>query len=594
MNWWQYLLLVNVYLVLFYAFYALLLRRETFFQLNRIYLVSAALLSFFIPLIQAGWVQDLFITQKVEYTIYGSPVFIRGLKPVEDAPVNWGQLFAALYLAGVAFWALKLVWKLITLNKIIKKPAHNTPFSFFKKIEVSEQGSGSHIINAHEQVHAKQWHSADVLIIEAVMIINWFNPVVYFYRRAIKHIHEFIADKEAIKTANSKSEYALLLLSQTFNAPQHQLLNHFFNKGLLKQRLIMLQKDKSQRIKLVKYGLSAPLFMLMLILSSATVNNSKAITIINKKAALVFAAPALQEVTIDPPKVVPDSSQTLESQNEQLSIVAGNGDSIKTDTAKVNQEPVFAAVEQEPEFIGGMQKFAEFLAANVKYPASMRENNMQGKAIVTFVVESDGSLSNVKALRAPNEDAGNEAVRVVQLTSGKWMPGLQNHQYVRVQYTVPVNFSLQGKVEDVIIIHSPADTGLKTEKFVRFGQKSGNDPLYILDGKEIKSTDFSSVRPADIESITVLKDGSAKSLYGTKGANGVILITSKRANKDATIMVDGKETSYEDYKLIDRATIESIDIVKDASATPGTGTVIKVTTKKKAADDKKATVPPKN
>jgi len=264
MNWWQYLLLVNLYLVLFYGFYALLLRRETFFQLNRIYLVSAALLSFFIPLIQAGWVQNLFITQKVEYTIYSNPVIIHGLKPVEDAPVNWGQLFAGLYLAGVTFWALKLVWQLIALNKIIKKPVQDAPYSFFKKIEVSGEGNGSHIINAHEQVHAKQWHSADVLIIEAVMIINWFNPVVYFYRRAIKHIHEFIADSEAIKTADSKAEYALLLLTQTFNAPQHQLLNHFFNKSLLKQRIIMLQKDRSQRIKLVKYGLSAPLFMLML------------------------------------------------------------------------------------------------------------------------------------------------------------------------------------------------------------------------------------------------------------------------------------------------------------------------------------------
>src|ERR1700744_5235444 len=137
MNWWQYLLLVNLYLVLFYGFYALLLGRETFFQLNRIYLVSAALLSFFIPLIQAGWVQSLFITQKVEYTIYGSPVFISGLKPVEEVPVNWGQLFVGLYLAGVIFWSIKLVWKLIALKKIISKPTEGAPFSFFKKIEVN-------------------------------------------------------------------------------------------------------------------------------------------------------------------------------------------------------------------------------------------------------------------------------------------------------------------------------------------------------------------------------------------------------------------------------------------------------------------------
>jgi len=533
MNWWQYLLLVNLYLVLFYGFYALLLRRETFFQLNRIYLVSAALLSFFIPLIQAGWVQDLFITQKVEYSIYGNPVIIQGLKPVKDVPVNWGQLFTGLYLAGVAFWILKLVWKLITLNRMINKPVQNAPFSFFKKIRVGEQGNSSHIINAHEQVHAKQWHSADVLIIEAVMIINWFNPVVYFYRRAIKHIHEFIADNEAIKSANSKSEYALLLLSQTFNVPQHQLLNHFFNKGLLKQRIIMLQKDKSQRIRLVKYGLSAPLFMLMLILSSATVNNSKAITIINKKAARVFAAPALQEVTIDPPAVVADSSETIKSQNEQLQTIAGNADSLNTDTTKINNEPVFAAVEQEPEFIGGSQKFNEFLASNIKYPASMRNNGLQGKAIVTFIIEKDGSLSNVKALAGPNQDAEDEAVRVVTLTSGKWMPGLQNHHYVRVQYTVPIAFSLEdkteGKVEGLTLTVAPSDTSIHAVKFIRLnGIDTGNEPMCIVDGKEIKPADMKLLNPSQIEAISVLKDKTATLIYGDHAKNGVIVITMKK------------------------------------------------------------------
>ncbi len=531
MNWWQYLLLVNLYLVLFYGFYALLLRIETFFQLNRIYLVSAALLSFFIPLIQAGWVQHLFITQKVEYTIYSNTVIIHGLKPVEDVPVNWGQLFAGLYLVGVTFWALKLVWQLIALNKIIKKPVQGTPFSFFKKIEVSEQGSGSHIINAHEQVHAKQWHSADVLIIEAVMIINWFNPVVYFYRRAIKHIHEFIADSEAVKTANSKAEYALLLLSQTFNAPQHQLLNHFFNKSLLKQRIIMMQKDKSQRIALVKYGLSAPLFMLMLILSSATVNNSKAVTIINKKAAQVFASPALQDIIIDPPAVVADSSQTIKSQNEQLQIVAGNTDTIKSDTPKVNGEPVFAAVEQEPEFIGGMQKFTEFLAANLKYPPSMAANNLQGKAIVTFIIEKDGSLSNVKALTGPNKDAEDEAVRVVTLTSGKWMPGLQNHQYVRVQYTVPISFAMEGKFTGMTLTSTKPDSGLKRVNFISLRMTpAANEPLYIMDGNEIKATDMKLIDPYTIESISVLKDKSAELIYGAKATNGVVIITTKKTN----------------------------------------------------------------
>ena len=96
MNLWQYLLLVNVYLVLFFGFYVLLLRKETFFQLNRIYLVSAALLSFFIPLIQSDWVKNLFITQTVHYSIYSSPVMIAHYKPIADTSYSIGQMLMAL------------------------------------------------------------------------------------------------------------------------------------------------------------------------------------------------------------------------------------------------------------------------------------------------------------------------------------------------------------------------------------------------------------------------------------------------------------------------------------------------------------------
>src|ERR1700733_9344637 len=118
MNWWHYLLLVNIYLVLFYGFYALLLRKETYFQLNRIYLVAAALLSFFIPLIQSDWVKNLFITQKVKLSIYDSPVMFYQFKPIEHTQITVGQLLAIVYLAGIAFLLGRFVWQLIALNKV--------------------------------------------------------------------------------------------------------------------------------------------------------------------------------------------------------------------------------------------------------------------------------------------------------------------------------------------------------------------------------------------------------------------------------------------------------------------------------------------
>ncbi|MGZ3755350.1 MAG: TonB family protein [Mucilaginibacter sp.] len=451
MNWWHYLLLVNIYLVLFYGFYMLLLRKETFFQLNRVYLVSAALLSFIIPVIQASWVQNLFITEQVHYTLYGgAPIISYNYIPIQNTAVTIGQLFTWMYLAGIVLLSGRLLWQLIRVSQMINKPEPSAAFSFFKKISLGKDLIKEDAIVAHEQVHARQWHSLDVLLIETVMIINWFNPVVYFYRFAIKQIHEFIADQQALQTGADKAEYALLLLSQSFDAPVHRLVNPFYNHSLLKKRIMMIQKNKSQRIVLFKYVLSAPLFGLMLILSSATVNNSKAVAAINDNAGSLFVKPAIATIsnTANSGKI-PASEVARESQLP----VKKNG---LVDTTKNKINKVYESVEVEPAYHGGMEAFYHFLAKTIRYPGEARKANIQGKVYVQFIVETDGSISNVKAVRGPGHGLDEEAVRGVGL-SPKWAPGRQHKRPVRVQYTVPVNFTLNTattpfvKISDVVL-----------------------------------------------------------------------------------------------------------------------------------------------
>src|SRR5476649_862195 len=140
MNWWQYLLLVNFYLVLFFGFYALLLRRETFFQLNRVYLIAACLLSFAIPLIQSSWVKNLFITQQVQNTINHSPVInnpimVYSFIPVQNA-LTIGEVFNSIYISVTLFLVLRLLWQLLILKKAIEKPSPSAAYSFFKKISL--------------------------------------------------------------------------------------------------------------------------------------------------------------------------------------------------------------------------------------------------------------------------------------------------------------------------------------------------------------------------------------------------------------------------------------------------------------------------
>jgi TonB family protein len=537
MTWWHYLLLVNLYLVLFYAFYTSVLRRETFFQLNRIYLVSAALLSFLIPLIQADWVKNLFITAKVRYSLYGGMVNIYAFKPVENnrlGQLTIGQMLLFLYLGGIMLLTIRFLLQLIQVNKMIGKPEPSAAYSFFKKISVGKNFVQHDVIIAHEQVHARQWHTLDVLIIEAVMIINWFNPVIYLYRFAIKHIHEFIADQQALKVGADKAEYALLLLSQTFNAPAHRLVNPFYNHSLLKQRILMIQKNKSQRIVLFKYILSAPLFGLMLILSAASINNSKAVKIIHAKTDHMFNEQAAVITGITDNGKIPDDlapaavvapAKVNNSPGGQRNTNAGED----TTSGKV-----YNLVEHEPEFPGGIEAFYQFLGRTIKYPAAARTSKVQGIVYVQFVIEKDGRVSNVKAIGGPGYGAQEESVRAMQL-SPKWRPGVQNKKAVRVQYTVPVNFTLNDQKQPVngTIINAGENSAAENYAKASATRIPGarNDslagkPLIWVDGKEFPG-DLNRINPDNIQSIAVFKDHSAVDLYGAKAANGAILITTK-------------------------------------------------------------------
>lgn len=560
MSWWHYLLLVNLYLVLFFSFYRVFLHRETFFQLNRLYLVAGSLLSFLIPVMQSDWIRRLFITQRVHQTIYATvnPQLIYEVKPVESNPLTLGQIFAAIYIAGAVLLMAKLVYQLLSIKKLADHPNAPAAFSFFGKIRVDESLPAQQTILEHEQVHTRQWHSADVLLIEAVMIINWFNPVVYFYRKAIKRVHEYIADRKAIETGTSKTEYALLLLSQTFGTQPHQLTNNFFNNSLLKQRIMMLNQNESRRRALLKYGLSAPLFAAMLVFSSATVNNSKLIKVINKKTDQAFSintiqikaslkdsaasntstVTALQPGNATARSSIVDAATVKPAISIALQTSAGH---LHKDSAEADHSPVFNAVEINPNFPGGEEGFGRFLRDNIHYPEKAKANNIQGRVFIQFVVEKDGSLSDMKTLRDPGDGLGAEAERVLSI-SPKWQPGIQNGKPVRVQYTVPVNFSMVDDVEkkkSVDTVHVdfiPRKQNLKLSftynqnktdsvTHVPINMTYLNGAVIKVNGRAVTKEQLRSIDANFIQSVRVIK-GDSSANKGEK-SRGTILIKTK-------------------------------------------------------------------
>jgi len=170
------------------------------------------------------------------------------------------------------------------------------------------------------------------------------------------------------------------------------------------------------------------------------------------------------------------------------------------DPLKPAENAVYTAVEIQPEFPGGEAAFGRFLAQNIRYPAIAKQNKIQGRVYVQFVVEKDGSLSDVKVIREPGSGTGDEAVRVMKL-SPKWNPGKQNGQAVRVQFTLPINFALSDASDNAdyqsfykfiqTYVRYPTkakDNGIQGRVFVQFNV---NDDKHIQNIKVLRSPDES-------------------------------------------------------------------------------------------------------
>jgi TonB family protein len=231
-------------------------------------------------------VQSWFITKEINevfYTLYDPSMIL--IRPTKGVSFTWADILEGLYVVGISIFTIRLSITLLQLIVVLKNKDFErfTAFSFFGYSFVDETLKKRDTILAHEHVHIQQLHSADVMIFEVIAILNWFNPVVYYYKKDIKHIHEFIADDIAAQKENSKADYAMLLFTQEFGLQPDQLTNRFFTHSTLKRRIQMLSKPKSRRIMLLKYGLSVPLFMLMLVLSSATIAKNKVLDLVEVK-----------------------------------------------------------------------------------------------------------------------------------------------------------------------------------------------------------------------------------------------------------------------------------------------------------------------
>lgn len=276
-----YLLKTNLCLVVFYGFYWVFLRRNTFFVANRMYLIGSILLSFCLPLIKIKHNYDFESTLPLtinevstEYiqSIFYTPIF---------GNFNWIDLMAVIYLTGAAVILGRVVFAFVKIYNLLingdplgeeetregrnywllKSEGTVSSYSFFNFLILNRDDLyyNRSMITDHEEVHIGQWHSFDVLLLELVQIFCWFNPIVNLYKNSIRQIHEFIAD--GIVADDEKVSYAEFLFAYNFKVNASSLSNNFFNDSLLKERILMIMKERSPEWTKLKYLLFIPLLV---------------------------------------------------------------------------------------------------------------------------------------------------------------------------------------------------------------------------------------------------------------------------------------------------------------------------------------------
>ena len=595
-------------------------KKITFFSANRFYLLASLLLGILIPI--AEFFPAIFPSN--ELAQFAAPVIsgIDQIQIIANEPSNytlsWSLVLTILYLIGFSYFMLKF---LIGLNKIYQlkynnpcsykgayylvetKEAH-LPFSFFDHVFISNQypfrEKDIDMILSHEKCHINQKHSWDIVFIELTKALFWCSPLIYFYKKEIKQTHEFIAD--AFCTNNiTKQDYSQLLLQTSHSDLQLSLSNNFFN-SFLQKRIHTMLNSKSKKITKFRYLLFIPLLLGLSILFMSQTNNSiidhesevhkESNDILGLVSAFIGdtipqpppAPPAPPSPPTPPtPPAIPNSIPPPPPPRQATPNEKAFEQALSSQSSEKEADDVFKVVEEMPRFPGcedeepsseelrncSQQKMLEYIYTNITYPKEARDKGLQGVVVVQFVIKKNGTIENAKIVRNIGGGCGEQALKVVKSFNDmpeKWRPGYQRGNPVKVMYTLPVKFKLEGDKK-------PDLKGM------------GDNHLIILDGVEISKEKMESLNQDEIATINIYKGDEAKK-YRTTGDQDVIVINSKPpsvpAKKASTkkmnvktigdsdlkplIILDGKEISNEEMEAINPDDIESVDVTKGEKA----------------------------
>jgi TonB family protein len=401
------------YLTLCWASFALLyttlLRKETFFIANRFYLLCVLAVGLVLPLLKEVINSAVGIAafQQNRYLLPEVVVGIRQAGETIQQHTNWEWWMITIWVTGSLWMATRFIWGLTIIFQMVNKAEKRRkdgpltlvyhekavlPFSFFHWVFIApgmEEDAAIETMIAHERAHASGWHTLDILFCEVLCMLLWWNPLVYWYKNAIRAVHEYIAD-EATANQFSRKQYGLLLIRHAQSGPVHALANHFFQSPL-KQRLIMLTKNASAPARGIKYALVIPVFTFVLF--------------------------ALQQSALF--GQITDSKRAEEVKKEEL---------------------VSPVSETEAEYPGGMPAFFKYIGEHLVYPEAARKAKVEGTVVVSFIVNAEGRVEKATATKSVRPDMDTAAIQVISSTI--WIAGTNDGKKVSTELCIPIKFKL--------------------------------------------------------------------------------------------------------------------------------------------------------
>ena len=556
-------------LAVFYLFYKLLMSRDTFHRFNRFALLGLLVLSSLLPLVEASVnspaaVQETMLT--LEQLLLLADIQPEGESMAAATPsatVLWLRAALLVYLTGIVFFIVRNLCSLARLDRLIRQGKREAldsylpdrkeknvrlvvhdhdiaPFSWMHWIVIARKDleeNGREIL-IHELAHIRNRHSWDLLLADLCIFVQWFNPAAWLLKQELQNIHEYEADETVLREGVNARNYQMLLIKKAVGTRLYSMANSF-NHSSLKKRITMMLKEKSNPWARAKYLYILPLAAL---------------------AVTAFARPEVSAVAdeISAVKVIAPAVHDSIQPNVQPAVAAPS-----------------SALDQMPEFPGGMEALNTYLRNNIRYPQEAQKAGIQGRVIIQFIVSKDGSITDAEVVESVDPQLDAEGLRLIK-NMPRWKPGMRKGQAIRVKQTLPIRFAFT-KTSD-----KPENSN---SIFLKNGSYNSSlkDVILLVNEQEVSPEIFRAIDPQRIQSVTVLKDQASLAKYTTdKSKTGIIQVKLKKEDQasdiniptirfdsqpsKALVIIDGKAADATAVQALSPSQIKSIKVLKGQQA----------------------------